>query len=72
MRAYCELYVDDYPVLPNKGQPDPVVMTIFREGDKVVEERLVSERNRIAWGHVDATVDSDHGSAACPRSCWAS
>jgi hypothetical protein len=54
--TYCELYVDDYPVLPNKSQPDPVVMTIFREGDKVVEERLVSERNPIEWGHVDAAV----------------
>jgi hypothetical protein len=54
MGTYCELLVNDYPVLPNKSQPDPVAMTIFREGDKVVEERLVSERNPIEWGHIQA------------------
>jgi hypothetical protein len=54
MGTFCELFVNDYPVLPNKSQPDPVAMTIFREGDKVVEERLVSERNPIEWGHIQA------------------
>jgi hypothetical protein len=57
MGTYCELYVDEYPVLPNKSAPDPVVMTIFREGDKVVAERRVSARNPVAWSHIEAIDD---------------
>jgi hypothetical protein len=53
MGTYCELYIADYPVYSTKGGVDPIVMTIFREGDKRVFERKVSERNRLAWGHLE-------------------
>ncbi len=53
MGTYCELYIADYPVYSTKGGVDPIVMTIFRESDKRVFERKVSERNRLAWGHLE-------------------
>jgi len=53
MGTYCELYVDNYPVLSSKSNVVDVVMTLFREGDKRVYERKVSERNPLTWGHLE-------------------
>jgi hypothetical protein len=41
------LIVSDYPLYERKGMVDPIVMTIFRESDKQVFERRVSEA--IGW-----------------------
>ncbi len=53
MGTYCELYIADYPVFSWKSSVEPVVMTIFRETDKRVFTRSVSQRNPIAWGHLE-------------------
>lgn len=53
MGTYCELYVDNYPVLSSKSNVVDVVMTLFREGDKRVYERKVSERNPLTWGLIE-------------------
>lgn len=53
MGTYCELYIDNYPVLSSKSNAVDVVMTLFREEDKRVYERKVSERNPINWGHLE-------------------
>lgn len=53
MGTYCELYVDNYPVLSSKSNVVDVVMTLFREGDKRVYERKVSERNPLTWGQLE-------------------
>lgn len=47
-----ELYVSNYPVYSVMNAIDPIVMTIFRESDKRVFKRKVSERNRLAWGYI--------------------
>lgn len=48
-----ELYVSNYPVYSVKNDIDPTIMTIFREGDKRVFERRLSERNQLVWGHIE-------------------
>lgn len=53
MGTYCELYVADYPIYSTKSQVDPVIMTIFRESDKRVFDRKVSDRNPLTWGHIE-------------------
>jgi hypothetical protein len=53
MSSYSELYVSNYPVYSSGNGVDRTVMTIFREGDKRVFERKVSERNQLAWGHIE-------------------
>jgi hypothetical protein len=53
MGSYCELYVADYPIYSTESQVDPVIMTIFRESDKRVFDRKVSERNPLTWGHIE-------------------
>lgn len=53
MGTYTQLYVADYPTLSTKSYVDSVVMTIFRETDKRVFERRVSERNQYTWGHLE-------------------
>jgi len=53
MGTYCELYVADYPVFSSESQASPIVMTLFREGDKRTFDRKCVERNQIEWGHAD-------------------
>ncbi len=51
MGSYCELYIDNHPVLSSKSYAIDVVMTLFREEDKKVYDRKISERNSLIWGH---------------------
>lgn len=51
MGSSCELYVDNHPVLSSKSYAVGEAMTLFREEDKRVYERKVSERNSLIWGH---------------------
>ena len=57
MGSYCELYIADYPVFSSKSYAEPHVMTIFRESDKHVYQRKVSDRNPINW----STTSADNG-----------
>jgi hypothetical protein len=49
MGAYTELYIADFPVHSTKSAVDSTVMSIFRESDKIIEERAVSARNELMW-----------------------
>ena len=53
MGTYCALLVADYPVFSEKSQANAIMMTMFRESDKVIAIRQISERNRIEWGHIE-------------------
>lgn len=57
MGSYCELYIADYPVLSRKSSVEPTVMALFRESDKRVYTRRLSERNPITWGHLESGPD---------------
>jgi hypothetical protein len=54
MGTYCELFVADAPVFAEKSQANPLVMTIFRESDKVIATRRIGDRNPIEWDNDDA------------------
>lgn len=53
MGTYYHLYFADYPVFSMKSDVEPIVMTLFREGDKRVFKRKVSDRNALTWGHLE-------------------
>jgi hypothetical protein len=53
MGTYYHLYFADYPVYSLKSDVEPIVMTIFRETDKRIYKRKVSERNPHTWGHIE-------------------
>jgi HEPN/Toprim N-terminal domain 1 len=57
MGTYCELFVADSPVFAEKSQANALVMTIFRESDRVIATRSVRERNPIQWDNTDAGPD---------------
>lgn len=50
MGSYTDLTVNGYPVLETKSSVVPEIMTIFRESDKCIFKRRVSERNELVWG----------------------
>src|SRR5436190_10236046 len=53
MGSYAELYLAGYPVYTTKSAVRPLVMTVFREDDKHVYERKLSERNPLVWGELE-------------------
>ena len=53
MGTYCQLYVANFPVISEKSQACPFVMTLFRETDKRIFTRRTRDRNPIDWGHVE-------------------
>ena len=50
MGTYTELAVAGYPLITSKSAVVAEVMTIFRETDRRVFARNISERNVLAWG----------------------
>jgi len=52
MGTYTELAIAGYPILTTKSAVSPEAMTVFRETDKIVRERLVRERNPLVWGEI--------------------
>jgi hypothetical protein len=54
MSSYGALYIADYPVFSSRNYVLPDVMTLFRENDKRIYERKVSDRNPIEWGHIES------------------
>jgi hypothetical protein len=50
MGTWTEFTVADYPLLPSKSEVIPVAMTVFRETDRRVFQRRLSERNELVWG----------------------
>lgn len=50
MGSYTDLTVASYPIIISKSVVNPEAMTIFRETDRRVHIRRVSERNSLVWG----------------------
>lgn len=50
MGSITEFSIDGYPLLETKSYAVDEVLAIFRESDKRVFERKVSERNPMVWG----------------------
>ena len=53
MGSYTELTVAGYPLISSKSAVIPEVMLVFRETDRRVFPRRVSERNPLVWGAPD-------------------
>lgn len=53
MGSYAHLYRAGYPVYTTKSSVDPKVTTLFRERDKRVYERTISDRSPLSWGKID-------------------
>ena len=70
MGSYTELSIEGYPILETKSAVMPEAMTIFRETDKRVFTRKVSERNELIWGRSDADTD-DESETAIQYACEA-
>jgi hypothetical protein len=54
MSSPHHLYVADYPILEGYREVSPDTMILFRERDKRLFERQVSDRNTMTWGNVAA------------------
>ena len=67
MGSYTELTVAGYPLVTSKSEVVPEVMTIFRETDRRVFTRRVSDRNPLVWGAPDP--DSQEIETAIEYSC---
>ena len=59
MGTYTELYIADFPVHSTKSAVDSTVMSIFRESDKIVEERAVSARNALMWSEASESEEKE-------------
>jgi hypothetical protein len=59
MGSYTELAVAGYPLVTSKSAVVGEVMTIFRETDRRVVERRVSERNVLVWGKHEGDDESE-------------
>ncbi len=53
MGSYTSFTVADYPIVDSKSFVIPEVMTMFRESDRRVFKRRLSERNSLVWGVID-------------------
>jgi HEPN/Toprim N-terminal domain 1 len=68
MGSYTNLSVAGYPVLESKSTVVPEAMTIFRETDRRVFTRRVSERSVLVWG-VPENPDDSETETAVEYSC---
>ena len=57
MGSYTEFSVDGYPLVETKSYAVPEVLSVFRESDKRVFQRMFSERNPMVWGKVKPEDD---------------
>lgn len=57
MGSYTEFSVGGYPLVQTKSYAAPEVLSVFRESDKRVLQRMFSERNPMVWGSVKPEDD---------------
>lgn len=58
MGSYTDLTVASYPIITSKSFVNAEAMTIFRETDRRVFTRRVSERNPLVWGEPQCRDDA--------------
>lgn len=49
MGTYTDLSIAGYPIITTRSAVDPVVMTIFRETDKRIFKRRISDKIEVTW-----------------------
>lgn len=59
MGSYAELTVAGYPLISSRDAVIPEVMTVFRETDRHVFIRRLTERNVLVWGEPDDPSDDE-------------
>jgi hypothetical protein len=59
MGTYTELIIAGYPVISSKSAVIPEVMTVFRETDRHIVTRRITERNALVWGEPDNPNDDE-------------
>lgn len=59
MGTYTELTIAGFPLISSKSAVIPEVMTAFRESDRHVFTRRVTERNVLDWGEPDDPNDNE-------------
>ena len=57
MGSYTQFSVDGYPLVDTKSYAVPEVLSVFRESDKRVFQRMFSERNPMVWGKIKPEDD---------------
>jgi hypothetical protein len=57
MGTYTDLTIANYPLLTSKSEVVPEALTVFRETDRRVFTRRVSERNVLVWGEPNDPTD---------------
>src|SRR3972149_5692119 len=68
MGTYTELTVAGYPLILSKSEVVPEAMTVFRESDRRVLTRRLSDRNVLVWG-VPEVADDQETETATEYSC---
>jgi hypothetical protein len=63
MGSFTDLSVAGYPLIESKSEVIAQVMTIFRETDKRIFTRKVSDRNSMVWGQPDSAEDDESETA---------
>lgn len=70
MGTYTDFTIANYPLVQSKSSVVPEIMTVFRETDKHVFSRKISDRNRLIWG--DSTLqESEEVESATTYVCEA-
>ncbi len=59
MGTYTEFTVAGYPLVSSKSEVVPELMTVFRESDRRVFTRRLSDRNRLVWREPEAGDDHE-------------
>src|ERR1700682_5146600 len=57
MGSITDLTIAGYPLFETNSTVIPEIMTVFRETDKRVFTRKVSERNELVWGKAETGAD---------------
>ena len=68
MGTYTELTIAGYPIISSKSAVIPELMTVFRESDRQMFTRKLSERNALVWGKPEES-EGDEVETAIEYAC---
>lgn len=57
--SYTEFSIDGYPLVHTKSYAVPEVLSVFRESNRCVVQRKLSERNPMVWERVPGRVNPE-------------
>lgn len=59
MGAYCELYINKYPIALTKNEIDPYLLSVFQKDDIKIFQRKINERYKILYANIDEENDNE-------------